>query len=414
MAQKGEIYAPASKSYLQRAMAIAALTSGRTVLKNVSWCDDTLIVKDIIQQLGATVRQENRDFIIESGGLNIREDSFFVGESGLALRMFCPVVALSGREVVLNGTGSLKTRPASVIAEALGQLGVDVSTGSDMCSPLSNHYLPIKIRGPLKSCKIEIDGSLTSQVLTGLLIAFPLVKGDSEIKVRNLKSKPYIDMTIEIMNRFGVSVAHHNYQTFFIKGNQKYKPAQYEIEGDWSSAAFLLVAGAISGEVEIANLDYNSKQADKRIVTVLKSAGADVVINNDSVVVRKNNLNAFEFDATDCPDLFPPLACLGASCNGVSIIKGVSRLKHKESNRAVVLKKEFEKIGVRIEIVEDDMKIIGGNINGAVINSNGDHRIAMAAGVMNLVSMEEIVVTDSEVVNKSYPAFFKDVERLGI
>ncbi len=402
MTPDNKIFAPASKSYMQRAMAIAALAEGRSVLRNISWCDDSLAVKRVIGQLGDRVREEGHNLIVESNGMEILNPKFNVGESGLAVRMLAPVLALSGKELIINGEGSLLKRPVDVIASALGQLGVDVVTNGG--------YLPVKISGQVKPGKLEIDGSLTSQVLTGLLIALPLAGGDSEIKVRNLKSRPYIDMTIEIMRSFGVEVENNNYQTFFIKGNQRYKPTEYEIEGDWSGAAFLLVAAAISGEVEVLNLDYNSKQADKKIVDVLKSAGAEVSVKEKSVFVKKRNLNGFEFDATDCPDLFPPLVCLAAACDGISVIKGVSRLKYKESNRAEALKNEFGKIGVRIEIPDDFMKIHGSKINGATIDSGGDHRIAMATGVMNLVSEGEIKIQGMEAVSKSYPDFFADLE----
>lgn len=401
---KKKIFAPASKSYLQRAMVIAALAEGRSVLRNVSWCDDSLSVKAVIQQLGATVTEYGGNLIIESRGLNIQKPEFNVGESGLAVRMLSPVLALSGKDLIINGKGSLLNRPVNVIADALRQTGAEVTTNEGS--------LPVNIRGRIMPGKFEIDCSLTSQVLTGLLIALPLADDDSEIKVRNLKSKPYIDMTIKIMRDFGVGIKNDDYRTFFVKGNQRYLATEYEIEGDWSGAAFLLVAAAIAGEAEVLNLDYRSKQADKKIVDVLKSAGAEVSVKEKSVFVKKKNLDAFKFDATDCPDLFPPLVCLAVACDGISIIKGVSRLKHKESDRAETLQKEFEKAGVRIEIVDDNMKVYGSGIYGTTIDSRGDHRIAMAAGVMNLVSEGEIVINGENVVGKSYPHFFQDLRNL--
>ena len=401
---KKKIFAPASKSYLQRAMVIAALAEGRSVLRNVSWCDDSLSVKAVIQQLGATVTEYGGNLIIESRGLNIQKPEFNVGESGLAVRMLSPVLALSGKDLIINGKGSLLNRPVNVIADALRQTGAEVTTNEGS--------LPVNIRGRIMPGKFEIDCSLTSQVLTGLLIALPLADDDSEIKVRNLKSKPYIDMTIKIMRDFGVGIKNDDYRTFFVKGNQRYLATEYEIEGDWSGAAFLLVAAAIAGEAEVLNLDYRSKQADKKIIDVLKSAGAEVSVKEKSVFVKKKNLDAFKFDATDCPDLFPPLVCLAVACDGISIIKGVSRLKHKESDRAETLQKEFEKAGVRIEIVDDNMKVYGSGIYGTTIDSRGDHRIAMAAGVMNLVSEGEIVINGENAVGKSYPHFFQDLRNL--
>jgi 3-phosphoshikimate 1-carboxyvinyltransferase len=363
-----------------------------------------LSVKAVIQQLGATVTEYGGNLIIESRGLNIQKPEFNVGESGLAVRMLSPVLALSGKDLIINGKGSLLNRPVNVIADALRQTGAEVTTNEGS--------LPVNIRGRIMPGKFEIDCSLTSQVLTGLLIALPLADDDSEIKVRNLKSKPYIDMTIKIMRDFGVGIKNDDYRTFFVKGNQRYLATEYEIEGDWSGAAFLLVAAAIAGEAEVLNLDYRSKQADKKIVDVLKSAGAEVSVKEKSVFVKKKNLDAFKFDATDCPDLFPPLVCLAVACDGISIIKGVSRLKHKESDRAETLQKEFEKAGVRIEIVDDNMKVYGSGIYGTTIDSRGDHRIAMAAGVMNLVSEGEIVINGENAVGKSYPHFFQDLRNL--
>ncbi len=404
MIPKPKIFAPASKSYLQRALIIATLAKGRSVLRNVTWCDDTLAVKRVIQQLGAKVSEEGRDIIIESNGIETGDKRFNVGESGLALRMLSPVLALSGENIVLNGKGTLINRPTGIIEEALQQLGIKVKS--------DNGSLPLSVKGPLSPGEIEIDGSLSSQVLTGLLIALPLAGGDSQIKVPNLKSRPYVDMTLEIMSRFGVEVSNDNYQTFNVPGNQKYWPTGYNIEGDWSGAAFMLVAGALKGEVEVLNLDYNSKQADKRIVDALESAGAKVKIKENSVVVEKCNLISFEFDATDCPDLFPPLVCLASMCTGESVIRGASRLKHKESNRAEALQDEFAKIGIRIELENDLMKIYGSEIKGGTIDSRGDHRIAMAAGVMNLVSKSDIKIEGKEAVNKSYPDFFAHLETL--
>jgi 3-phosphoshikimate 1-carboxyvinyltransferase len=385
-------------------MVIAALAEGRSVLRNVSWCDDSLSVKAVIQQLGATVTESGGNLIIESRGLNIQKPEFNVGESGLAVRMLSPVLALSGKDLIINGKGSLLNRPVNVIADALRQTGAEVTTNEGS--------LPVNIRGRIMPGKFEIDCFLTSQVLTGLLIALPLADDDSEIRFRNLISKTYIDMSIIIMRDFGVGIKNDDYRTFFVKGNQRYLATEYEIEGDWSGAAFLLVAAAIAGEAEVLNLDYRSKQADKKIIDVLKSAGAEVSVKEKSVFVKKKNLDAFKFDATDCPDLFPPLVCLAVACDGISIIKGVSRLKHKESDRAETLQKEFEKAGVRIEIVDDNMKVYGSGIYGTTIDSRGDHRIAMAAGVMNLVSEGEIVINGKNAVGKSYPHFFQDLRNL--
>ena len=399
------IQAPASKSYLQRALAIALLAKGKTVLHNVSWCDDTMAVKNLIAGLGAKITEENRELIIQSEGIKITESLFSAEESGLALRMFAPIFALSGEKIQLSAKGTLKSRPIGFLGESLVQLGVSVTT--------DNGFPPLTISKKLNAGEITIDGSVSSQLLTGLLIALPLVDGNSIITVRNLKSIPYIDMTMNIIRHFGVEISHTNYQQFFIKGNQTYHPEEYTIEGDWSGAAFLLVAGALTGGVVVKNLSGNSLQADKKILDALKMARAKIRLQDNIVEVRRKKLQAFTFDATHCPDLFPPLATLAANCEGTTTIKGVSRLKHKESNRGEVLKTELSKSGISVEINDDLMKITGGKISGCIIDSQHDHRIAMMAGVLNLVSENEIIIKNKEAVNKSYPEFFVDLNKIG-
>ena len=400
-----KIRVAASKSYLQRALAIAALAQGESLLKQVSWCDDSVAAKNIIEKLGCQTSELQGDLSIKSSGLHFKTHSFNAGEAGLSVRMFSPVFALNDREIDFTGEGSLKTRPIHIIEDALTQLGVAVTS--------ANGLLPLKIKGPIQSGNISIDGSLSSQLLTGLLIALPLAKGDSVIEVSHLKSIPYIDMTLSIMKHFGVEVVHEDYKVFRIKGNQQYQAKPYNIEGDWSGGAFFLVYGAVKESIEITNLNDFSQQADKAIIEALRLAGASVISGEQSVIVEKSELEAFDFDATDCPDLFPPLVCLASQCKGVTTLKGISRLKHKESDRATVLKEEFSKIGIEIELEGDLMHIKGAKPKAGIIKSHNDHRIAMVGGLMNLFCTEEIKTEGKASVNKSYPDFFTDLSALG-
>ena len=399
-----KITVAASKSYLQRALAIAALAEGESVLKQVSWCNDSVAAKRIIEDLGCQTTEENRNLLIKSSNINFKTNSFTAGEAGLSIRMFSPIFALYNQEINFTGEGSLKTRPIQIIEDALVQLGVAIES--------NNGLLPLKIQGPIKAGNINIDGSLSSQLLTGLLMALPLVDGDSVIEVSHLKSIPYIDMTLSIMKHFGVEIQNEDYKIFRVKGNQKYKAKPFNIEGDWSGGAFFLVYGAVKENIEIANLNGISKQADKAIVEALQLAGARVVLRHNLVIVEKSELTAFDFNATNCPDLFPPLVCLASQCKGVTKLKGVSRLKHKESDRAVVLKEEFNKIGIKVELQGDDMYITGAQPKAGIINSHNDHRIAMVGGLMNLFCQEEIKVEGKSSVNKSYPEFFADLGAL--
>jgi 3-phosphoshikimate 1-carboxyvinyltransferase len=244
-------------------------------------------------------------------------------------------------------------------------------------------------------------------------MALPLATGNSEIRVNNLKSKPYIDMTIQILKSFGITVENLDYNLFRIKGNQKYVPHSYIVEGDWSGAAFLLVAGAINGQLCVRGLRSDSMQSDKSIVNALEKAGAHIISGEDQIEITRSELKAFEFDATESPDLFPPLVALASYCEGKSTIKGVSRLIYKESDRAKAIKEEFGKMGIKIEIDDDLMYVIGGKPQGARVESHDDHRIAMAIAITSLGASGKVSIRDSQCVAKSYPGFFDDLRHVG-
>jgi 3-phosphoshikimate 1-carboxyvinyltransferase len=401
---KGNIKAPASKSMTQRAIAASLLADGESIIHNPSYCDDSLAAMSIAVGLGARVEPQVHELKI-TGSAILKESKLNCGESGLAIRMFSPIAALYSAEITLVGANSLKKRPMSMIEEALNQLGVKCKS--------TDGFLPLTIRGPLAGGKIEIDGSVSSQLLTGLLMALPLASKDSEIKVRNLKSKPYIDMTIQLLNSFGISIMTSDYNLFRIPGNQKYKPNSYTVEGDWSGGAFLLVAGAINGQLCVKGLRNDSKQSDMAVLKALEIAGAKLTLGEDHIDISRSQLKAFEFNATESPDLFPPLVALASYCKGVSAIKGVTRLIYKESNRANTLKEEFGKMNIKIEIADDMMFVTGGRPQGARVESHDDHRIAMAVAVASLGASGKISIRDSQCVAKSYPHFFEDLRQLG-
>ncbi|NLA49778.1 MAG: 3-phosphoshikimate 1-carboxyvinyltransferase [Bacteroidales bacterium] len=401
----GSVSAPPSKSMTQRAIAAALLAAGESIITNPSDCDDSLAAINIVTALGADVIHKPGLLRITGGSGKIRERLLNCGESGLAIRMFSPVASLNVEEIILTGTGSLVKRPMSIIEDALTQFGVKCKS--------KGGFLPLTIQGPLRGGHCEIDGSLSSQLLTGLLMALPVAERDSVIIVNNLKSKPYVDMTLQVLKSFGIRTVRSDYSRFEIPGNQKYKAKKIEIEGDWSGGAFLLVAGAINGDIKVEGLRADSLQSDKAILNVLDSAGVRTTILEDSVTVRKSQLKPFFFDATESPDLFPPLVTLAAFCNGKSKIRGVSRLIHKESNRAKALIGEFGKIGIRVETDDDNMIVTGGSVKGGEVSSHGDHRIAMAAAVAALGGAGKILIKDSGCVAKSYPLFFEHLRRLG-
>jgi len=244
-------------------------------------------------------------------------------------------------------------------------------------------------------------------------MALPLATKNSEIKVRNLKSKPYIDMTIQILKYFGITVENKGYDLFYIPGNQKYIPSRYTVEGDWSAGAFLLVAAAINGHLIVKGLNRDSLQSDKSVINALEKAGARMTFSDDKLEISKTDLKAFDFDATESPDLFPPLVALAAYCKGNSSVKGVSRLIFKESDRAKTLQEEFAKLKVKIDIHDDTMYITGNQPQAGRVESHDDHRIAMALAVAALGATGRVYIRDSQCVAKSYPGFFDDLRQLG-
>jgi len=407
----GAILAPASKSSMQRACAAALLRVGETVIRHPGYSNDDKAALGVIRDLGAEVSElpdgslRVRSGGVEpSGGLEVN-----CGESGLGLRMFAPIIALSDKTIKVRGEGSLVRRPMDFFDEVFPQLGIRVVSNGGK--------LPLVIQGPLQPRNIEIDGSLSSQFLTGLLFAFAAAgagRGDVSIRVHDLKSKPYIDLTLQVMKHFGWDVEHRNYAEFLFPAERRAGQREYTVEGDWSGGAFLLVAGAVAGPITVRGLDEWSTQADKAILQALCDCGASVEIREAEMVIGPAVLKPFSFDATDCPDLFPPLVALAASCEGVTTIRGVSRLAHKESNRGLTLQEEFGKMGVAIELEGDIMRVRGGDVvRGARVHSRHDHRIAMACAVAALKADGAVTIEDSEAIDKSYPDFYRDLQKLG-
>jgi 3-phosphoshikimate 1-carboxyvinyltransferase len=292
-----------------------------------------------------------------------------------------------------------------MIEEPLRDLGVEVST--------QKGFLPVKVKGPYSAGFTFVDGSQSSQFLTGLLMSLPLAEEDSEIVVDHLKSTPYVDMTLKLMRDFGVGAKHFDHRIFEVKGQQNYQSRDYYVEGDWSGVAFLLVAGAIGGEVKVTGIDLESAQADIQVLEALEMAGAKLERGEDTVKVSSADLSAFEMDITDCPDLAPPLVCLAANCKGITRLKGAKRLLIKESNRAKTLQEEFEKLGIKIELKEDELLITGGKVKSGNVYSHRDHRIAMAGAVAAIKADGPVFIEHSECVSKSWPGFFKDLKKIG-
>jgi 3-phosphoshikimate 1-carboxyvinyltransferase len=407
----GTVKVPGSKSMTQRAYAAALLHKGTTIIRNPGTSDDDKAALHVIQQLGAKVHTlANNELEIVSHGVNPTSDEIDCGESGLCARLFAPIAAISHMPVIINGKGTLLERPMLVYKSVFEQLHV---TAQDFTG-----QIPFRVKGPLQVKDITIDGSQSSQFLSGLLFAYAFTAHDTvTITVNELKSTPYIDLTLSILKQFGKEITHDNYKTFTIKPavNIITAPVEINIEGDWSSAAYWLVAGAINGDITVENINIKTLQADKAILEVLQYAGVSLSISYEYITARKSRIKAFDFDATNAPDLFPILAILAAYADGESYITGLHRLWYKETNRAETIAEMLMSLEVPFSIEDDYIAITGcGQPTGAFVDSYHDHRIAMAASIAGIKTRNDLVIDNAEAVNKSYPDFFKHLQSLNI
>lgn len=388
----GAIDAPASKSYAQRAILASYLSqmqgvSGANVV-NLGNSDDVIALSGAVEAL-------------VSGA-----DVINIGESGLACRLLVPLMPLMGRRMEVEGRGTILVRSMADMLDDMRGMGVEVEDNGGR--------LPIVVEGNYQGTEFEVDGAGGSQFLSGLLFALPLRSEDSIVVVKDLKSRPYVDMTLEVLEAYGVEIENRDYREFYIKGGQKFGAVDYVVEGDWSGASTILVAGAVLGSVVVKGLKRDSRQADAALVEVLEMVGARVEWGGDGdLKVSKGELKGFEFDATNCPDLFCALVTLAVFCRGETRILGAKRLFNKESNRAEALVEEFGKMGASVS-VEGDVMIIEGErgLKGAKIDSRNDHRIAMACAVAGLAAEGRTVIENAQCVAKSYGDFYKDLESL--
>ncbi len=402
----GTIAIPPSKSMTQRVYAAALLHKGNTTIHNAGTSDDENAALQVIRQLGAKITTHpGGDVLITGSGVDPISACIPCGESGLAARLFAPIAALSNKPIQIEGNGTLLMRPMDEVGEALAGLNVTLRD--------FDGFLPFTVHGPLNPGHIRVNAGAGSQLLSGILFA---ISGSARepvvIEVADLKSKPYIDLTLRVLEHFGKRVTHENYKRF------SFDPATFThnenveitVEGDWSSAAYFLVAGAVAGDITVTGLQPDSLQADKAIVGILENAGANVSRGAKSVTVNRGTLRAFDFDATHCPDLFPVLSVLASCCDGESSVRGVHRLFHKESNRVESITQMLHDFAVPYS-VEDDTLFVAGvqRLQGTVIDSYHDHRIVMAAAIGALRASGPVDISFAESVSKSYTGFFKDL-----
>lgn len=382
----GSVVIPPSKSAAHRALLCSFLAGGGTVSPIIN-------SKDMQAMQQAISALKNDEKIVDCI------------ESGNTLRFVIPVAAALGKSVTFIGSGRLPERPLETFLELLPKHNIKCT---------SNGKLPLSIEGKLTAGKYEIAGNISSQYISGLLFALPLLDGDSEIVLTTkLESKPYIDLTIKVMRDFGVEVSETE-NGYFVKGNQQYLVRDYLVESDWSQAAFFLVGGAIGNEVALKGLDMHSVQGDKAIVELLKKFGADIEIKENEIISRRAELKGIKIDVSDIPDTVPALAVAAAYANGKTEIVGGERLRFKESDRIESVVSNLKRLGADVEETADGMIINGGKgLKGAELLGYNDHRIVMAFSMAALFADGETVITEANSIDKTYPSFFEDYNRLG-
>ena len=403
---RGTVTAPPSKSDVHRAIICAALAKGESVVSPVAYSQDILATLDCIKALGAKVTTDGERVIIDgSSTFSVDSAALDCRESGSTVRFFIPVAAAGGVNAVFSGKGRLPQRPLGVYTELLPGHGVECKTPGG---------LPFEISGRLAPGVFKVPGDISSQFITGLLFALPLLSGDSVIKLTSkLQSKGYIDMTIDVMRRFGVTVTQMD-GDYFIKGGQSYIPTDYTTEGDWSQAAFFLVGAALGGDVTVESLRLDSRQGDKEIADLLRRFGAEVEDTDSGVRCKSKSLSGIDIDASQIPDLVPVLSVCAAFAKGTTRIYNAARVRLKESDRLAAMKNALSGCGADIEETDDGLIINGKDtICGGFADGCNDHRIVMSMAIAALRCTDSVTVSDKESITKSYDDFFEDYRALG-
>lgn len=404
----GTLEPPSSKSMTHRALVCSALAQGESVIRSPLISDDTLATRWILELLGAEVSGTDEEWRVRGGALNEPYAELDCGESGTTIRFMTAVSSLVDGVCKLSGGQSLSRRPMEPLVDGLRQLGVKIDS-RDGLPPIT-----VKGRGRIPGGEAAIRGDISSQFVSALLLVAPLADRETVVKITTqLESKPYISMTMDTQRLYGVDVKASNDMSEYMVSRQKYTPAELTVEGDWSSAAFLLAAGAIAGGVTVGNLNMESEQADMAILDVLRSMEAVVESQDSSIHVREATLKGVSLDISDCPDLFPVVASLCATASGTSTLTGIRRLQFKESDRIAAMTEGLKRMGVRTALDEDTLTIEGGKPKGSSISPHQDHRIAMAFTVLGLAADGETIIMDADCVSKSYPGFWDDMESIG-
>lgn len=402
----GTVNVPPSKSDVHRAIICAAMANGVSRISPVALSNDIKATIGCIKALGADAVLENNVLTVDGTNMYKNKTALLdCGESGSTLRFFIPIAAVGNINATFVGKGKLPQRPIGIFTEALPKAGTVCKTEGG---------LPLEIKGQLKSGIFEIPGNVSSQFITGLLLALPILEGDSEIVLTSpLESVGYIAMTIRTMKQFGVNIDTTE-NGWHIKGGQTYKSCNYTTDGDWSQAAFFMVLGAIGGKVTVKGVAKDSTQGDKKCAEILARFGAKVTQLDNEVTVEKRELKAITIDASQIPDLVPVLSVCAAFAEGTTKIINAERLRIKECDRLKATAELLNNLGGKVKELSDGLEITGvSSLKGGNVNGYNDHRIVMSAAVCAARSDEDITATFAMSINKSYPDFYIDYNSIG-
>ncbi|MEW6069426.1 MAG: 3-phosphoshikimate 1-carboxyvinyltransferase [Candidatus Thermoplasmatota archaeon] len=405
---EGAVLASPSKSYTHRAFIMGFL-GGNTKIYNPLISNDTKATLEAIKAFGGVIDKACNYYKISSSGLTQPQDIIDVENSGTTLRLMTGVASLLPGTTIFTGDESLKKRPMAPLLNALNQLGGTCYSIKKDCTP------PIIVKGKIKGGKTFIRGDISSQFISSLLISTPLAeKNTTIILTTELKSRPYLDITLEMLENFGVEINKEK-NCFLVRSAQKYLKKDFSVPGDFSSASFLFAAAAITkGKVKVKNLSLDTKQGDKKILEILEKFGTEVKIKGNEISVEGRELKGTEIDCKDVPDLFPVIATIGAYAKDETKLTGVRHLRYKESDRINAMAQALKRMGCKVKELEDGLVIKGGRpLKGAEIDSRNDHRILMACVIAALGAKGETLISYPNCYKVSYPNFIKDLKKIG-
>ncbi len=404
----GQITIPPSKSMAHRAIICASLAKGTSTITNVSYSEDILATLHGMEQLGAIIKRQ-KDAIQITGIADFKQcksDTIFCNESGSTLRFFIPIFSLCEKKIIFTGKERLLKRPQTIYEEIFHKQGLRYQQSAES----------ITICGPLKSTHYELEGNISSQFISGLLFALPLLEEDSTIHIKEpFESASYVDLTLEMLQHFGIEVTYQDKNTLYIKGNQTYQANDYHVEGDYSQLAFFAVLAAINNDLDVNGVNASSKQGDQVILSILKKATIPVEPLSYGYHISCKEFKGNEIDLQNCPDLGPILCVLAMYAKGTTRIYNAQRLRYKESDRIAAMESELKKCGVQISTTESEIIINGKNnyAGDVVLHAHNDHRIVMSLCVAATLFHQSIIIDGVEAINKSYPDFFEDFKRIG-